>query len=152
MEWPDDWDKRVAGDACALCAEGRPDDTGRGVRIYQTELVDAYLQRQGVQPGWAIVVWRGGHVVEPTALSESDAVQYWREVLAVGRAMELHYRPRKMNYQTMGNASPHLHTIVSTRLVHGDVAPRRPLPADGGHDFDETQVQADAAALRALLG
>lgn len=151
MEWPEDWDARVAGDSCALCAEGRPDDTGRAIRFHETAIVDAYLPRSGVQPGYAIVVWRGGHVVEPTELSERDAAAYWREVLAVGSAMERHYAPRKMNYQTLGNAMPHLHTIVSTRRVHDDVAPRRPLPADGGYDFDEQEVQADAAALRLLL-
>lgn len=151
MEWPADWDQRMSGEACALCSEGRPDDTGRAVRFYESELVDAYLPRHGVQSGYAVVVWRGGHVVEPTDLPEAQALAYWREVLAVGRAMERHFRPRKMNYQTLGNAMPHLHTIISVRQVHGDVAPRRPLPAESGVQFDEAEVQADAAALRVLL-
>ncbi len=151
MEWPADWDERVSGDACLLCAEGRPDDTGQAVRFYETDMVDAYLPRVGVQRGYAIVVWRASHVVEPTMLSPREALTYWREVFAVGRAMELHFRPRKMNYQTLGNATPHLHTIVSARRFDGDVSPRRPLPADASHHFPEAEVQADAAALRGIL-
>lgn len=153
MDWPEDWDLRVDGTACPLCLEGRPEDTGRALRFYETATVDAYLPRTGVQRGYAVVVWRGSHVVEPTELPEADAVSYWLTVLDVGRAMAQHYAPRKMNYQTLGNATPHLHTFVTCRLVDGDAAPRRPLPADATlyQPFDEELIQADARALRRLL-
>jgi diadenosine tetraphosphate (Ap4A) HIT family hydrolase len=59
-----------------------------------------------------------------------------------------------MNYQTLGNSVPHLHTHLLPRFVE-DPAPGRPfplLPQDGSerHIPDE-QLQVDAKALQALL-
>ncbi|HEX3811810.1 MAG TPA: HIT domain-containing protein [Mycobacteriales bacterium] len=150
MAWPTDWDERVAGTVYSLCAEGRPDDTKYGRRIAVGELSDAYLARRGLVCGYAIVVWRGRHLVEPTDLSAAEAAIYNAEVLQVGRAIQLHCRPMKMNYQTLGNWSPHLHTHVTARY-RDDVAPGKPLPAGPNVDRPEAEWLADVAALKSLL-
>ena len=75
-------------------------------------------------------------------------------MLTVARALTSFYRPLKMNYQTLGNTVPHLHTHLLPRFVD-DPAPGRPfplLPQDGNEpQIDAHVLRTDAAALRALL-
>ena len=150
MAWPDDWLDRVAGTDCSLCAEGRPDDPPRGPRIHMGARCDAYLARAGTQRGWATVIWRGGHVIEPTDLSAEDAAEFWREVLTGGRAMQNHFNAFKMNYSVLGNRTPHLHAILAARFMD-DIAPGGPIPVVEKTVFPPAEVARDAEALRCLL-
>ena len=154
--WPADWDEQKRGKGCAMCAGGRLEDTGFGVRIFAGRCSDAYLQRADVgQKGYTIVIWRGRHVAEPTELSRDDASGYFDEVLRVARALGTHYRPIKMNFEMLGNSLPHLHTHVVPRYLD-DGAPGSPprfmkqTEAEHG-TLPEDGVQRDAAALRKLL-
>src|SRR3712207_2118216 len=108
--WPADWEERLGGKDCPMCLQGRPDENAYGIRVHAGRYSDAYLQRVAWQAGYTVVAWRGRHVAEPTELSDEEASGYWLEVLRVAAALEGHYRPVKMNYQTLGNAVPHLHT------------------------------------------
>jgi diadenosine tetraphosphate (Ap4A) HIT family hydrolase len=152
--WPTDWTERVTGSSCEMCQSPRIDEDEYGIRIHVTEHTDAVLQRASIQRGYTLVIWRGRHVVEPYELTEHEASAYWREVLTVARALATHYQPIKMNYQTLGNTVPHLHTHLLPRFVE-DPAPGRPfplLPQDGAEaKTDPSALAADAAALRALL-
>lgn len=75
------------------------------------------------------------------------------ETLRAGAAIERHLRPLKLNYLTLGNALPHLHTHIVPRYAD-DPAPGRPLPFDFLDDQrqPEARLQADVLALRALVG
>lgn len=141
-----------------MCAEGRPELAhGRNARIRAGRVSDAYLVRNDVgQRGYAVVIWRGRHVSEPTELSPEDAAQYFAEVLAVSRALETHYRPAKMNLMILGNTVPHLHTHVIPRYVTDDspgIPPRfmRDLPSAHEPTLPEADYTADLDALRRLL-
>src|SRR3954470_3149180 len=103
MEWPSQFYAWRAGEGCPSCADGRPDETEWGVRFFAGAVSDAYLVRADVQRGLSIVVWRGRHVVEPTELSDAEAAAYGREVLQVGRALEVVLQPVKLNYDVLGN-------------------------------------------------
>lgn len=46
--WPDRFEDRKRGWDCAMCADGRPDDNGFGVRVFAGTCSDAYLQRADV--------------------------------------------------------------------------------------------------------
>jgi diadenosine tetraphosphate (Ap4A) HIT family hydrolase len=150
--WPADWDAMVAGQDCSMCAKGRPDDDGFGIRIQAARYSDAYLQRADMQRGYTLVIWRGRHVAEPTELEAAEAAEYWLEVLRVATALQRYYKPLKMNYEVLGNALPHLHTHLVPRYPD-DPAPGRPFPflGDDRPDLPEELVQRDAAALRAML-
>jgi diadenosine tetraphosphate (Ap4A) HIT family hydrolase len=152
VEWPDSFYALRRGDGCPMCAEGRPDETCFGLRIHAGDVSDAYLQRADVQRGYTIVIWRGRHVAEPTDLSDDEAAQYWREVLAVGRALEEVLQPVKLNYDTLGNSLPHLHTHVVPRYAD-DPRPGWPFPFPEGEapPLPEEGLRADAEALRAFL-
>ena len=148
--WPTDYQARLSGTSCSLCLEGRPRETRDRIRFSSSKLCDAYLHFRGVQRGYATVIWRDGHAVEPTELTEEEAVGFWLEVLRVGRAMQTYYRPLKMNYQLMGNGQPHLHWLLAPRFGD-DVAPGVPLPASGYTTFPDDEVRRDAQALAGLL-
>src|SRR5215204_4874812 len=108
--WPEDWKSLITGEGCEMCESDRPDEDKYGVRIHATEIADAILQRADIQRGYTLVIWRGRHVTEPFELSDVEAAAYWREVVKVAKALADYYQPLKMNYETLGNSLPHLHT------------------------------------------
>jgi diadenosine tetraphosphate (Ap4A) HIT family hydrolase len=152
--WPADWSARYSGATCSMCDENRPDEGNFGIRILAGRFSDAYLQRANVQRGYTLVIWRGRHVAEPTDLGDEEASGYWLEVLEVARALQQHYRPLKMNYETLGNTVPHLHTHLVPRYLE-DPAPGRPYPLSPDLStfsaIPEPQLRRDASALRAIL-
>lgn len=152
--WPQNWDMLVQGIGCEMCEAGRPESDSYGLRIWKAEHTDAYLQRADIQRGYTIVIWRGRHIVEPTELEADEACAYWSDVLAVARGLIAYYRPLKMNYDTLGNSLPHLHTHLIPRFVT-DPAPGRPfplLPQNGNEQrMPERRLISEAAALRGIL-
>jgi diadenosine tetraphosphate (Ap4A) HIT family hydrolase len=152
MEWPASFYELRRGEGCPMCAQGRPEETEYGTRILAGEVSDAYLQKAGIQRGYTISIWRGRHVAEPTELSDDEATAYWLEVLRVGRALETHLQPVKLNYDLLGNSLPHLHTHVIPR--YGD-DPRPgwpfPFPTEESPPHDDAEFQADVEVLRSLL-
>jgi diadenosine tetraphosphate (Ap4A) HIT family hydrolase len=135
-----------------MCEQGRPEETEYGSRIFAGEVSDAYLQKVGIQRGYSVVIWRGRHVAEPTELSEDEASAYWLELLSVGRALEAHLEPVKLNYELLGNSLPHLHTHVIPRYSD-DPRPGWPFPfpEEDPPPHPEAEFRADVDALRALL-
>lgn len=134
-----------------MCAEVRTDESDVRLRIHATGLTDAYLMRKALVRGYVVVVWRGRHVVEPYQLGDDEAAGYQADVHRVARALDAHFRPVKINYQTLGNRVPHLHTHVTPRY-RDDPAPGAPLPDGPNLPLPEQQWRADAAALRRRLG
>ena len=153
--WPDDWERRMRGDGCAMCAQGRPEEDEFGIRVYRSDTADGYLQKADVgQRGYCVVVWRGRHVAEPTELSDTEAGQYWDDVLRVARAVQLHYAPAKLNLMMLGNSLPHLHTHIVPRYVDDRDPGHPPRFMDPGEQTPPLPVDAvrrDAAKLRELV-
>ena len=128
MAWPENWDRRIDGSECAMCRRGvRPESDQFGIRYYAGEYADAYLQRADVQRGYSLVIWHGRHVVEPTDLSSEEASGYWQDVLNAARVLIKRFEPLKMNYETLGNGTPHLHTHLVPRY-RDDRNPGQPFP------------------------
>jgi diadenosine tetraphosphate (Ap4A) HIT family hydrolase len=152
VKWPESFYAQRRGEGCPACAEGRPDETPWGVRICAGEVSDAYLQRAAIQRGYTVVIWRGRHVAEPTELESDEASAYWLEVLHVGRALEAHLQPVKMNYDLLGNSLPHLHTHVLPRYAD-DPRPGWPFPfpEQDPPPHPEDGFHADVDGLRSLL-
>lgn len=153
--WPEDFISHRRGINCPMCANDfGADDIGWGILLRRGEVSNAYLWRSGQVRGYAVVIYTGRHVAEPTELDEGEAAAFWRDVLVLGRAVEALYEPLKMNYLLLGNQIPHAHWhCVPRREIGADRAPGGPLPfetLDLGRQ-DEEQLQADARALRQLL-
>ena len=60
------------------------------------------------------------------------------------------FEPVKVNYETLGNALPHLHTHVMPRYAD-DPKPGWPFPHPEGErgTFDDGDLRRDVEALRA---
>ncbi|WBQ06514.1 HIT family protein [Kribbella sp. CA-293567] len=89
-----------------------------------------------------------------TELTDEEAAGYWLETLRVARAIIAIYQPLKLNYETLGTTSPHLHTHLLPRYVE-DPRPGKPFPfvaADGPEpQIPEHRFVAEVQALRELL-
>ncbi len=151
MAWPENWDSLYAGETCPMCEQGRPEETPFGIRVLAGSYMDAYLARRGPQRGYVYVVFRGHHVVEPVDLTEEEASGYWREVVRVAGAVRAYFGARKVNYETLGNSIPHLHTHITARFADGDLNPGGPLPKDRDRVRSPRELAQDARALRAML-
>src|SRR4026207_8395 len=81
--WPVNYREQLSGSACSICAEGRPEEIDGRIRFFSSMWSDGYLHLRGVQRGYAAVIWRGKHVVEPTELAQEEAVAFWFDVLQV---------------------------------------------------------------------
>ena len=143
----------MAGRGCPLCAALGQGDNDFWVAVRTGEFAEVYLERRTRLPGYCVVVWRLGHVAEPTDLGDEQSSGYWREVLAAGRAVRDDFGPVKMNYLTLGNTVPHLHTHVVPRYLD-DPAPGGPIAWEQIFSPDpvpEADLRRQAASLRALL-
>jgi diadenosine tetraphosphate (Ap4A) HIT family hydrolase len=125
--WPDDWSQRMAGQMCAICEALGSGDNEHSVAVADLQFAEVGLARRSRLPGYCVVVWKHGHVAEPTDLDTDDAAGYWRDVMDVGRAIRAELNPIKLNYLTLGNSVPHLHTHVLPRY-RDDPAPGGPIP------------------------
>ena len=96
--------------------------TTTAVAVAELPYSEVGLHRRSRLPGYCVVVWRHGHVAEPTELAPDDAAGYWRDVLDVARAVQAEFRPVKLNLMMLGNAVPHLHTHVLPRHVDDPAA------------------------------
>jgi diadenosine tetraphosphate (Ap4A) HIT family hydrolase len=143
--WPDDWSERMAGEGCPMCASLGGGDNDHSVAVAELAYAEVGLERRSRLPGYCVVSWRHGHVAEPTDLGPADAAGYWRDVMEVGRAIRAELHPIKLNFLTLGNWIPHLHTHVVPRY--------RDDPAPGGPISWEAMFSAepnDPEALRRL--
>src|SRR5262245_35233773 len=127
MSWPENWAELESGVPCPMCAEGRVEESAHGKRVFAGAFVDAYVGKQAAQPGYVCAVWRGWHVTALSELDEAERAGFWNEIVVVATAMRAHYRPRKMNYEVLGNVVPHLHVHITARFAERDVAPGAPL-------------------------
>jgi diadenosine tetraphosphate (Ap4A) HIT family hydrolase len=150
--WPENWDARVSGEDCGVCALLRGDASNRDPQIYESPSAVAYLRRPDIQRGYVIVSCRT-HVLEPFELPDDEAAAYWADVLRVARAVHARFQPKKINYETWGNGEPHLHTHIVPRYEI-DPNPGGGFPFWKVHDppmISDDQLAPDVAALRALL-
>src|SRR4051812_5902139 len=95
--------------------------------------------------GYACVVARR-HVAEPFQLPDDEMVAFWRESMAVARALSSLFEPRKMNYEIHGNSMPHLHLHLYPRFT-GDPFEGRPIAMDNpafSRTADDLRRMADA--------
>jgi len=151
--WRERWAQQRKGEDCVLCGRSGIDEDEWGIRVFTGEAVDGFAWKTGLIAGYVVAIWNGVHVAEPTQLASAQAAAYWREVTRIGRAVESCFEPAKVNYLTLGNNVPHLHTHIVPRPWSGDPGPNRAL------DFayldaprqPEVQVRDAARLLRERL-
>lgn len=109
------------------------------------------LLMNDAQYPWCILVPRIAGAKELHRLDDTDQLQLLRESVALARAMELVFRPHKMNVAALGNMVPQLHLHHIARYK-GD--PAWPAPVWGKHPaqgYEETQAAGRLQQLREAL-
>ena len=108
------------------------------------------LMRDAQYP-WCILVPRIAGAKELHRLDDADQLQVLRESVALARAMELLFKPHKMNLAALGNMVPQLHLHHIARYK-GD--PAWPAPVWGKHPavpYENDKAAERIEALRRLL-
>ena len=104
------------------CPAGEAGQVLRKVRDLPASI--AILAPDPYDKGYTMVVSKT-HAVELFELPERQSTQYFRDMLAVARAIATAFRPRKMNYEVLGNTVGHLHRHLFPRY-EWDPNPKRP--------------------------
>jgi diadenosine tetraphosphate (Ap4A) HIT family hydrolase len=102
--------------------------------------------------GYTLVVART-HAEELYQVSEREAAQYFSDMLQVARAIASAFKPRKMNYELLGNTVAHLHWHLFPRYSN-DPNPQRPV-WERDHDpvhLSDGDAAGTVAAIRRHLG
>ena len=110
--------------------------------------------------GYCILVARR-HATELSQLGDVERAAYLDEMCRLARAIEVAFRPRKLNYELLGNQVPHLHWHLFPRFA-GDPEALHPVwPALARADLDPVERNrfqtgtlsraATTAALRDVL-
>ncbi|GCD94779.1 hypothetical protein EHYA_02448 [Embleya hyalina] len=152
--WPERYAEPHQDASCAMCEKDfAAPDIGWGLLLRRGVYGNAYLWRSGRVRGYVVVMWTGGHVARLTDLTARQLAGFMTEVTSAGRAIEAHYRPMPgLNVSLLENDIPHLHAHLIPRHPTAPTPDRPPAFAHLDRDRqDETHIQADAAALRALL-
>lgn len=119
------WDALVHGENCPECHHLKTGVTSHTYPITDLKISRLDLHKNQFVPGYC-VLYCYKHVQEPYHLSSEENKLYFEDLTQAAQAIEKVYRSLKMNYQILGNASPHLHCHLVPRY-YGDPAPSWPL-------------------------
>jgi diadenosine tetraphosphate (Ap4A) HIT family hydrolase len=139
----------VSADDCPACSRRWP---AEGQRIADCGSSVAYLHDDQFFTGWTFVVLKR-HATELWQLEAPERAVLVEEVTRVARAVATAFGARKMNYELLGNAVPHIHWHLIPRLA-GDPAPRAPVwtvPHEP-RGLDAAERAARIALIRSHLG
>jgi diadenosine tetraphosphate (Ap4A) HIT family hydrolase len=105
------------------CPASQPGQVLRKVRDLPASI--AILAPDQYYKGYTMVVSKT-HAVELYELSERQSTQYFQDMVAVARAIATAFKPRKMNYEALGNTVGHLHWHLFPRY-EWDPNPKGPI-------------------------
>lgn len=124
----DKWESLVRGEGCPLCQEVAMAGASNKGGYFVADLGITHLRFSANQyvSGYSVLICRK-HVREPYELLRGDRVQYFEDLMRVGKAIEHVFSATKLNYEILGNSVPHLHCHIIPRYF-GDPFPNRPVP------------------------
>jgi diadenosine tetraphosphate (Ap4A) HIT family hydrolase len=93
-------------------------------RVADLEFSVAYLNEDQFFPGWTLLVLKR-HATELYHLTPAERAGLIEEVSAVAEALARGFGAVKVNYELLGNQSPHIHWHLVPRLPD-DPAPQGP--------------------------
>jgi diadenosine tetraphosphate (Ap4A) HIT family hydrolase len=86
-------------------------------------------------------------------MTSEEHAAFWTEISIVAKAIELAFGPVHLNFQLLGNASPHVHVHIVPRY-DPDPAPCWPLPAaawDASRELTTDEIDTQISQLREAL-
>ena len=130
-----------------------PPDGGRAFhKVRDLPVSVAVLGHDQFYRGYTLVIART-HATELYDLADAERAQYLDDMVRMARAVAAVVKPRKMNYECLGNSVAHLHWHLFPRQAD-DPLPKRPIweHAHPPGELDEAEAAALIAALRRHSG
>ncbi len=121
------WDALIRGEDCVLCAEVEKEENDFSFLVARLETSNLRLVKNQFASGYCVLLLRE-HACELHELSLEKQAALMRDLACAGKAIARVFHPDKMNYQLLGNQTPHIHWHIVPRYW-GDPAPGRPLDA-----------------------
>ena len=100
----------------------------------------AYVHDDQFFTGWTVLVLKR-HATELFDLTPDERARMMDDIVRVAAALQALYRPRKINYECLGNQVPHVHWHLVPRLADD------PAPRDAVWTVEHTPRPLDARAL-----
>ncbi len=102
---------------CAFCQKlASPDLRAREDLVWEFPHSIALLGAWQYYHGYCLLIARR-HATELSQLADSERHGYLGEMCLLARAIEGCFRPRKLNYELLGNQVPHLHWHLFPRYT-----------------------------------
>lgn len=111
---------------CEICQE-ISDIKNKKNPLFISELKTGYITIGNYQfyPGYVIFICKT-HVYELHELSPDFKLQFIKDMSLVAEAVYKTFKPKKLNYELLGNTVPHLHWHIFPRYKN-DPLPNRPV-------------------------
>ena len=126
----------ISGELCPVCdlIDSNAKEDEHLIQICDLTLSRLYLAKNQFVKGYCVLICHK-HVIEPYELSRSERAMFFDDLAQVANVVQKIFAADKMNYNILGNLSPHLHTHILPRYFT-DSAPHRPIdPALKGHEI-----------------
>lgn len=110
---------------CYDCIHLQTGQNPHGYPIANLSVSRLDLMKSQFVPG-ACILYCCRHIIEPYELKQEERQAFFEDLMLSARALVNVFRPIKMNYQILGNISPHLHVYLQPRF-YGDAEPAWPI-------------------------
>ncbi len=108
------WGVSLIGKHCHLCAPREPNDEHR-LEIARLSISTLYLFRDQRFRGYSLLTFDARHATALEDLSSHEYAAFMHDLRQAATAIRSALNPDHMNYECLGNSSPHLHWHIVPR-------------------------------------
>lgn len=108
------WAALRQGVNCPICPPREPNNEVR-LEIAALSISTLYLFRDQRFRGYCLLAFDGRHVTSLEALDDREYHTYMDDLRNAGQALRQALNPDHMNYECLGNSTPHLHWHIVPR-------------------------------------
>lgn len=108
------WEALRQGVNCPICPPREPNNEVR-LEIAPLSISTLYLFRDQRFRGYSLLAFDGRHATALEELNDSEYQAYMGDLRTAAQALRRALKPDHMNYECLGNSSPHLHWHIVPR-------------------------------------
>jgi diadenosine tetraphosphate (Ap4A) HIT family hydrolase len=149
-----EWDAKVRGEQCPLCAP-RAESNAEWDFVAKLSQASLYLAKNQTYTGQCILIFDPRHAARPDELSPREWTELSADLYAASNAVVRAVRADHVNVASLGNVVPHVHWHVVPRFF-GDARWGAPIWTNDLAEMKVTKLEPTAQAelvarLRAAL-
>ena len=108
------WENLHKGVGCYLCVP-RPANNEYRLEIAQLSISTLYLFRDQRFRGYSLLIFDAQHATSLEQLDEAEYGAYMLDLRSAATAIRHAFNPDHLNYECLGNSTPHLHWHIVPR-------------------------------------